>query len=118
MTDHPLPIDPQNIAEELRDSVLELYQELWSLATEKGSLFTNPTDVAQLVERGGEALEILRKHGLVIVDVATRDLIPVWRLPKIIDIRSISNTIGRVIDLTQSDEHNDDTYHNPARDPT
>lgn len=118
MTEHPFPIDPQNIAEELRDSVLELYQELWSLATEKGSLFTNPTDIALAVERGAEALEILRKHGLVIYDVATRDLKPVWRLPQIIDLRKLSDTIGRVIDLTKPNESNTDSLPNPARDPT
>lgn len=118
MTEHPFPIDPQNIAEELRDSVLELYQELWSLASEKGSLFTNPTDIALAVERGAEALEILHKHGLVIYDVATRDLKPVWRLTQIIDLRKLSNTIGRVIDLTKPNESNTDSLPNPARDPT
>ena len=118
MKEHPLHIDPQNIAEELRDSVLELYQELWSLATEKGSLFTNPTDIALAVERGAEALEILRKHGLVIYDVATRDFKPVWRLPQIIDLRRLSDTLGQVIDLAKPSQRQTDYDQNPARDPT
>lgn len=116
MTNHPFPIDPQIIAEDLRASVLELYQELWSLATEKGSLFTNPTDVAGMVERGNEALEILHRHGLVIYDVATRDLKPVWRLPQIVDLRKFAETtVERIIDLTRP-TNSTTSQSNPVRD--